>query len=395
MKISNVNLNLRSFVIQSYMFFIFIGPYIGIGNINLGNIYSLILMGYFFYDFINKKYTFNKNYIIIIYVVLLYAFSSIIWGKYSYIGIKIAIPLITCFFSMTFLAGLNKYEFDLFMKNFNIFTKLVIILALIEVLTGKYIIFNNINFINTLNVYGYYYPGVFFVNPNDLGQFIVISVPICFYKEETNFKRILLLISSIFILTNTSSRMAMISFFIFILFFSVKTFNIKRRLNVKYILAFIILISIIAIIFNQFSIFEDFLNISTKESYFTIRENIYSDVYDLWKNNFLFGSGLGGSYYISGIGTHNLFLFILADLGMISAFILILAFIILIFNIIKKVRKKSLVKLKVGIISIWMSFPLVSSISSANEQRKIIWILIGITLAMLNISSEAKRIEVR
>lgn len=383
----------KKIAIIIFPYMIFIGPWINISVINLGNIYSFLLIFFVIDNVLKIRYRYISGYIIYFILMIMYAMFTLIWGMYSPIGLGVITSLITSVLVMFYVAGLNKLELKLMLNSMNYFTILVLLLSVIEIITGEYLIFSNIDFIYTLNSYGLHYPGVFFVNPNDLAQYLLVGAPLLiftnFEKKDKLFSTIIISLIVIFVLVNTLSRMGIISitlvFFAYIFLSEIKNKRNKMLNGLLIMLLIFSLLSYLDIDILKYNIVEQFLKIDTSQGYFTGREQIYSSVLNIAKNNFLFGAGLGASYAISVIGTHNMFLFILTDLGLFWGIGFI---IVLILSFLQLLRYKSLrfydYKINIILISILVVFPLFSSMSSANEQRKIIWILLGIVFSLIN-----------
>lgn len=381
-------------IIVIFPFATFIGQFINIFGVNISNIYSLILGICVFNNFLKVKYKNIVGYIVFFLLMLLYAFTSLIWGDYSNVGLTLVFPLITCFVAMAYISGFNEKELSLFLKTFSIFTIVVLIMSLMEILTGKYIFFNNLDFIYSINLYNLHYPGVAFPNPNDLGQYLLVGFPLValmlFEKKEQIILPMLLFFITIFVLINTASRLSLMSMVIIVAFyFVVSKFN-KGKKFFKIFLALALVVALIGILpyfgfdFSKYNIVDNFLKVDASQDYFTGRETIYSTVFQLGINNMVFGSGLGGSYTISAVGTHNMFLFIFADLGFIFTF----GFIAVLFSAFVFLYKYKNIEicgchLNLIILSIIVIFPMFSCISSGNEQRKIVWILFGLVLTLI------------
>ncbi|NKF08508.1 O-antigen ligase family protein [Clostridium gasigenes] len=378
----------------------FIGPFYGIGNINVSNIYSLVLLVYFVKDILGKRFKYIGIYILSIYIFIFYAFGSLIWGKYNYIGFNIILPLITCCITMIFIASFNNEELDLFFRIFRWFTIIIVFWSLIEIVNGKYLFFNNIDFIYVKNQYNFNYPATVFINPNDLAQFLVVSLPFTIYYEfkynKNKLFKILITVTSLFVVINTASRLAMICILIICIVYYIIGLSTEIRINIRKIMNILVLFFSIVLIFITISnvipnlnIFEQFLNVDSSGGYYTSRDIIYRNIFQLGLENLIFGAGLGGSYVISEIGPHNMLLFIFSDFGICIT----IGFIIILINLIIfliKYKKIDICNLRYNRITVStiIVFPILASISSANEQRKIVWILLGIGLVLIKLSKK-------
>ena len=381
-------------IIVLFPFATFIGRYLSVSIINLSNLFSLLLMFFVFRQFLKGRFNNIKGYIVFFIFMIMYSLFTIIWSKYSAIGMTIFLPLVTGFTCMAFVASLDYKSLSLFLRSMSIFTYIILVIALYEIFFGSYILFDNSNFIYVLNKYGFHYPGVAFANPNDLAQYLVCVVPIILAKqfdEKKVFSYIIIFLVTLFILFNTNSRFSIISAFVimfgyFIVFLSKNKLILKRGLFTGVLLYVLInLLSVIGIDLKTFGILDNFLLIDTSMDYFTGRSVLYAKAFDLGVENLLLGSGLGGSYAVTTIGTHNMFLFIFSDLGITFA----LGFVLFLFSLFIQLynyRKLKLFNFHLAsiMLSFLVAFPIISSMSSANEQRKIIWLMLGLMLSVLS-----------
>lgn len=381
-------------IILLFPFITFLGPYISFLGINLSNFLSLLLIFFTVRKFLKRKYKNIKCYIIYFIIMIIYSLSTVIWSNYSSIGLTIFFPLVTGFIAMAFVASLNKKELEYFVDSISFLTLFIMIIAINEIIFGEYVLFNNSDFIDVINKYGFYYPGVAFANPNDLAQYLVCTVPLIVLREFDRKKIIfpvIVIVLTLFILFNTNSRLSIISFTMVLLsyfiFFIPKNKTTLGR-DFFIIIFFCILINILSVIgvnLNQFGILDNFLLINMSENYFTARSSLYIDALNLGLDNFLMGAGLGGSYTVTTIGTHNMFLFIFADLGIMF----VLGFsLVLVCAFLELYKYKKIYILNCHLASLMLSilvvFPIISSMSSANEQRKIVWIVLGIIFSVIS-----------
>lgn len=381
-------------VIFIFPFATFIGPHLSISRINLSNLFSLLLMVIIFKQLLKGRFINIKGYIVFFIFMIIYSLSTIIWSKYSTIGLSIFFPLVTGYIAMTFVASLDNNNLNFFIKSISLFTYFILIVSLYEIFLGNYILFDNSNFIYVSNKYGFHYPGVAFANPNDLAQYLVCVVPIILAKQFDEKKTLLpifIILLTIFILFNTNSRLSVISFFIIMLIYFL-VFLCKNKVLLKrgffslgFLYLIIIFITTLGINFKQFGLLDNFLLINTSMDYFTGRSVLYAEAFNLGMQNLLLGSGLGGSYAVTIIGTHNMFLFIFSDLGIIFATGFVL-FLVLLFLKLFSYRKLKLLDYHLAslMLALLVTFPIISSMSSANEQRKIIWIILGLMLSVLS-----------
>ena len=262
-----------------------------------------------------------------------------------------------------------------------------VLLGMSEIFYGKYIFYNsNDYFAVFFNTFGKHYPVVAFSNTNDLSQFLVLLFPCCYYfLKSKKIIWLIYLVLSFFVIFNTESKLSLISYVsIIVLSYTVYTNSIKsngKLKNVVIAILFIIGILIIDSYTNFISItIERFFNISISADYYVGRSNIYVKLFELSKK-LPFG-GFGSAYAIQIMPPHNLMLYILCDYGW-CAFVL---FVLFLFNIVKRVYKNVLESAKNDkffyslVFTNLLFFVILSSVSSCNEQRKAIWIFLGICI---------------
>jgi len=120
-----------------------------------------------------------------------------------------------------------------------------------------------------------------------------------------------------------------------------------------------------------------FFDLNVDADYFVGRERIYLNLLDVAKRLPL--GGFGSAYSIQEMPPHNLFLYVLVDYG----WIVFAVFICFLFS----TGKKLLTRLRLNkdafdlvcFISLCV-FPFLASVSSTNEQRKIVWVILGILI---------------
>lgn len=292
--------------------------------------------------------------------------------------------IITGIFCMCMILCLKTEEFDCFMIGCRWSLELFVFVGLIEIIFGKYLFFDNVDFIYCYNWLGLKYPGVVFTNPNDLAQYIVLLLPTFFYSKNEIFKykNIIFVFALFFVLINSSSMLSILSatFVVISAFLSklMRDYSINKLL--KNIVVIFTIIIILFVINNKYKLIEmvvsKFYIFNPEEDYYLGRKEIYLDLLNYAKGSFL--GEFGSSYVISKIGPHNLFLFVLCDYGWI-VFILFVG--LLAWMVIK------LVKILINnmddcfvllMVLTFIVFPFLSCISSGNEQRKAIWMFIGI-----------------
>ena len=254
-------------------------------------------------------------------------------------------------------------------------------------------------------MYNRYYPTVFFSNPNDVAYYLLIATPISISYLIKNNKKILPLIVSIFsliIILNTESKLTLLSM-IFVLF-TVICLIYKSNTTVRRYLLFtifmILLFTIILFILDNPNVGNIFmsnqlLKVDKSQSYFTIRQNLLQQAFELGIEYFPFGAGLGSITSLLNIPPHNLFALFWADLG-IFIFILFISFYLYGIYKLYKVYSfnsrnlKKYTMISSIVLALWTIMPIITSISSVAEQRKITWILIGLSISQIKIYTNNK-----
>ncbi|PGX10515.1 O-antigen ligase [Bacillus sp. AFS033286] len=391
----NSKITMKEILIILLPFAIFVGPFIHISILNASNLFVGILFIYVFFATLEKRFQYNVGYIVFFLIVSIYATMSIIWSVNQVLGLQILFALITGFCTMFFIASFNEKELSLLIGSIRIFTVAVILLAVYEILTGKYLFFNNIEFIYQKTSYSFHFPGVVFINPNDLGYYLSIALPLIMILHTYNLRKkiveLVLIILSTFTLFNTESRLSMIGIVLILFVYGCLMVITNKKKAIKLVLS-ICTILIIATMTQGIEILEilnfDYLfKIDMNASYYTIRSSMYEEAFNIGLNYFPFGAGIGGSYSLLGIPPHNMFLFIWSDLGALICIGFVLACIFALWALWRmKAIKICSIELNKLLFSILLIFPILSMISSGTEQRKITWIFFGIVFASINIS---------
>lgn len=366
-------ISFQNIFITLYPALILLGSVIKIKSITLANIAVLYSLLYLIFSFSTKKIKGIEYEVTLWVVFLVQALLSLILSKYGFIGGRIFFSLFTGIVSMFFISSFNIEEIKYFLKGLKLLLYLIIFFSIIEIFRGQLFFATNEVFYMLKNKYGYYYPLTFFVNTNDLSQFLVIVTPVILVLNERKRMIYTFLIASsvIFILINSQSKLGFLCIgMTYILYFVLK--NMKNKIYFVFAIVPLVLLSSI---YSSSFIIEDFVKISTKELYFQGRAEIYLNLIKAWQSKPLFGVGLGGSYFSSEVGPHNLFLFLLTDFGILFLILFILSLIKLFIELGKNSKKN--IKMNRILMSLILTFPLFSSISSGNEQRKIIWIFLG------------------
>lgn len=390
-------------------YFIFIIPVIPMVK-NLNYAYLVFIFLYIISNFRVKEIYKVKELIILNLIFILYAFTSLMWSNNFGLGIITLLSLVTGFIiELSICFFINQSNIDKFLKHITICTSIILCLSLYEIITGNYIFVTNLDFVGRLNSYTLYCPITFFANPNDLAYYMMIAMPICisYLKNIQNrLKRKIYIVTfftlSVFVIWNTESRISLISlciiFLIVLIFFSIR--NTKKFIHIFTIAVLIIIGGFVISKISNINLYQilnidDLFRINKNESYFTVREILLKEAYNLGIEKFPFGAGLGTVTSMLNIPPHNIFALFWADLGFIGFGIFLIYYILIIkkilFGFIKiKQKNKKYSLLYALLIAMMINFPIASNISSGAEQRKITWLLFGMSIALVKLTNEVR-----
>jgi len=369
----------KSFLINSFYFIvpfiIFIGPFISFFEIRISNILTLVLLVFILYKLFTYKFRLIlTNLTVFILIAAFSLFNVLIFQSYLDLFFSFISGLVLMFFIST-----TEFNFlNILIKGWFYIYSLIVILAIYEIFTNHYLFISNNIFIDRVNFLDLNFPLTFFGNPNDIGQFLVFSSCFFIYKLEKksfNIFYFILFFSTFFVIINSTSRIALFSFILIILFYFL--FFYDFNFIVKCFSFLLILIIILIFFEEQFQLyFDNFFVFTTDSDFFISRWQIYENLINLGINNFFLGAGLGASYEASIIGPHNFFLMLFSDFGFFITFYLVYDIYVRKFVPLFKFRLNS--KFVSALVLIIIFFPLLSSISSGNEQRKILWLFLGV-----------------
>ena len=373
---------------------IILSQFIRIGPINASWIlYGLIIIGIVFR---HKKYFYDPRMVLFTICVVLFPFISSVWSVSSSFNFNLYFSLLTGVAVMLYIENLDSIKFDYFMVGVIIACFFFSALGFFEMITGRYLFVNELRFMIRLNLIGSHYPIVAFANPNDLGQFLSMLLPVssvyCFYKKKMKLFAIASNILGAYIIFNTESNMSMITFVLtYILFIFL---NNKGKIIVSQkILVSIVAVAGIFVINYKTGLITRMVNdvffVSTNDIHFTTRAALYQNLFNgIMAHPF---GGFGNAYAITE--PHNLLLYILSDFGIILTAIFLFAYIRIIIRF-YKFNKESGNNLSAIILSSSILLFFSASISSGNEQRKAVWIVLGIYLwHLVNLTNQNREEE--
>ena len=259
-------------------------------------------------------------------------------------------------------------------------------IGLYEMLLGRYMLVTDSIFMVRLNINRLHYPIVAFANPNDLGQFLALLLPIStvFLLERTNTigYRIIIIFCNViggYLIFNTESNLSMIVFLgTYVIYF----FASKKRINKSNVIYWMLFLLVLIIVFvaveNRTHIIEriaaNVLFVETDDIHFIKRSNLYSSLIEsIFKHPF---GGFGNAYSITE--PHNLFLYVFSDYGFLGGALFVVWYVSLIRQTIIRLKRNAASNMDYILLAGIILFVVSSSISSGNEQRKAIWIFLGI-----------------
>lgn len=342
------------------MFFLLYGCYFNaVKTISLSFVVTLIIAMFFFV----LNYIFNKedkiwiNTELLVFVI--FSLFSMIYTKTTEQSSRMIITYFV-FLLISFFIGYNDTLWKKTRKLLLIFSGITLLVTIISFLSNDFYI-NNIlptiyqgsqKAMYNLVVYAKSFPGIFASTGLNafflsIGYFIVVID--IFIRNKKDFLRYVLLIMFVLGIFLTLKRIALfLDIFLSILLIFITSdkkehFTIKRK-NIKYILIFGILGVIFCVCFQ-----ETILNLTNrffeKDDLLNGRAELYSFAYEKIYDNPFIGNGINsystlyGNVSNSALSTHNEFLQLTYELGIIQALIITLLLILNIFKTLKLIKK--------------------------------------------------------
>lgn len=356
--------------------------WITIAGINL----SWLISGILLISLLLKRNWILKKPISLIFclIFLVSPFFTFIFGLSPSFNLSLYISIATGVIYFLYVSTLEHDMFESFMRGGLFSCVLFAIWGCYEILTGNYILSSHEVFTQRLTWNGLHYPIVAFPNTNDIAQYLTLLFPM---TSAILLKRHKLVwgISSVlvfFVIFESSSRLCMICFLgIWGLSLLWKFMSDKRAQTRLIIFLIIILLIIGAVVLEAktdlvTTVLENFLVVDTGADYYSGREEIYADVLGV-AARLPFG-GFGSAYSANEFPPHNFLLFVLCDYGWLAAIFLVAVLLKFGFRYFRVASLKRDDLFIVLLLSTLILFPVLSSVSSTNEQRKIIWVALGI-----------------
>ena len=379
--------NIKRFIILILPSLVFIFQFINIGSIHLSwEIY--LLLGIIL--IMENKRAVNMEIALFVFIALLVPIITFTYSSTNKFNLTLYFSITTGCLVMIYIFLLTEKEFYYFMDGIFISCILYAAIGLVEMLTGQFLFEHDSKQIMMISDAGTHYPISAFTNSSDLAQYLALMFPIsavhfCSKCGLNNKNKMVFLFFSgfiFFIIERASSNLAIISMICCYIFFGGVVILVKRKLSTIKIAMFIFVGLIISLyIVNKYSNFipriMENIFVTRTNVHYTIRADIYSQIIDMSIQH-PFG-GFGNAYSV--FDPHNLILYIFCDYGLLIGILfvfVIVDFIIVFFDYFLKSGSEEYLMLT----TILMVFPLLSSISSGNEQRKAIYFFIGICMNM-------------
>lgn len=271
-------------------------------------------------------------------------------------------------------------------------------IGIFEIFTGIYIIKDDSIFHNMLSN-GLHFPKVCFTNTNDISQYLAIVFPLTVHlllEKKKTFLSAIGVIMCVIITFYAQSRMAMIAFigtiglsFVLLLFVQNKVSSALKIL-ISFAIVFIGLCIYDYHTHMIGKIIDGFFRINASADYVTARSSLYINLINASVSNPI--GAFGQSYLINDMPPHNLWLFILSDFGLIPTALFLFFYGRTFMVLFRKLRETADIYYAL-LISTMIFFLVTACISSTNEQRKVIWLFLGIITREYYAVKRSKRID--
>lgn len=323
-------------------------------------------------------------------LVMIYPLFSFRYGAAETFNFSLYLSLLTGMIYMLFVIFLKDGEFSAVLGGAFFSCLLFALWGAHEVVTGEYVLFNHEILTDRLNWAGKHYPGVAFANTNDLAQYLVMLFPVAGAKFVKSWRSMLLFLPTavpvFFVIFHTGSRLSMavfigtlvVSAFLILILDAARSGKMKDWIKVVALLLLLIAGLIVA---DQKTgiikkVFDNFLSVDTSADYYTGRSVLYIN---LFKTAIRYpNGGFGTAYAIQDMAPHNFFLYFLCDFGWIFGILFVLLLLWIGMRFFKSMRLRADKIYSAFLLVSLCVFPITSCISSTNEQRKIVWLILGI-----------------
>jgi len=368
---------MSSFAILTIQYFVLI--YFNLIGTNLGQVVQLTskgIVGFFYFLALPAVIKRRKTTFIVTYLIWIFLFiiNYVIFSQ-NWIYLKsIIFPL--------FFICLPSFIYAYSIHDINV---------LIEVINKTY---------NVIFIFGALIGILVFVNKASIGDY---SMSLSYYMllpsiiglynffKQNHLRSLLLSLISFFVILSLGARGPVMCLGFFII-----NYIIKNNLKINYKNLFLMFLAIMIfiflllnfenIIFKLYNYFTRFgiqsrtllLLLEGRISQSSSRNNLYNEIWYLIKDNPIFGIGLAGDRYYTGMYVHNIFLEILSGFGIIVGSFLVLLLLIICYKVF---RMKNLNNS--NLLIIWMSIGLIPLLVSGSYLTHYqFWIFLGIFLKL-------------
>ncbi len=376
---------------------VFLTQWFSFAGINLSWVLSIVLM----LLTVSKlpRLTRNNCILLFIVIVLVFPIANLIFSRSNTIMYSLYISIVTGLVLMLYVLSLDCATYAVFVRGVVFSCILFALWGLFEIYTGTYLVYEHSLFTVRLNAYGKHYPGVLFTNTNDLAQYLVLIFSLVFGRLW-NKNKIISVISTVAVLLcsyHAGSRLSMICL---VLFFALSLFFrmlfVRNTKGVMGLLSAVLLISVAMIVIESRSgmvsfIIDNYLIVDRTADYTTERGTLYINLIEAAKTLPL--GGFGTAYSVNVMPPHNLFLFILCDYGWIPAILFITLLVKMFATFWHSCKQHPNDMMRVFTLASLCIFPIMSCISSTNEQRKVIWLFLGMILRIYFEQRKVKKVR--
>lgn len=361
--------------------FIILSQWISVAGINLSWCLYVLLFGIIFLRY--KMLFKHAGILTVAGAIAFFPILTYVFGIAPSYNVSLYFSIMTGLVVFLLIFIMSNNEYDAFMWGVVFSCVLFALWGIYEVFTGHYILFSN-EALFRANWVGLHYPGVAFANTNDLVQYLVLLYPISAYLLLKKNKVIFgfLTIAVVFVTFQADSRLGMIAICaILCIAFVISMFTSGRTVKIGKMLLLGLFIVIALWIYDVrtgvvSSIFENFLVVDTNADYYTGRGDIYKPLIQFAFYH-PFG-GFGSAYLATENVPHNLMLYILCDYGWIPCLAAVIFIVKMTLFGAKKAKEQGGDAFWCLLLAAMCLFIVTSSISSSNEQRKAVWMFLGI-----------------
>lgn len=356
--------------------------WVTIAGINL----SWLLSGFLLISLLTKRnWILQKNIPLLFCLIFLISpFFTFLFGRATLFNLSLYISIATGVIYFLYISTLECDMFEKFMFGGLFSCVLFAIWGCYEIFTGNYILSNHEIFTQRPTWNGMHYPIAAFPNTNDIAQYLTLLFPMVSFIILKKSK-LAWGISSVlvfFVIYASGSRLCMMCFLgiwglsLFWKFLSDRRANTLLTIIMLTILIVIGLLVVDAKTGIVTTVLKQFLVVDTGADYYSGREEIYANVLAVAARLPL--GGFGSAYSANDFPPHNFLLFVLCDYGWFAAIFLIVVLLKFGFRYFRVASLKRDDLFIILLLSTLILFPILSSVSSTNEQRKIIWVVLGI-----------------